>query len=699
MAKQQFEAIGERETVRGAAAALFGATILSSACLLFLVQPLASKLILPVFGGSSSIWITCLLFFQTGLLLGYLYSHVLISRVNAKWHSRAHMAALIVSLAALPILPNPRWHPAAGHDPVWSIFGLLATSVGLPYLMLSTTSPLLQSWFARARGGELPYHYFAISNLGSLVALFSFPLVIEPNFTRHQQVVGWSLAYAVFVALCVTVAWQTRGSDARVEDRREVARSSFTDLAFWTVLPACASMMLMVTTSIITENLAPMPLVWILPLGVYLLSFILCFARRNYYWRPVYLPLLIAAMGAVAACIGPLRHEQIYLSIPLLCAALFVSCMVMHGEVARQKPEPERLTTFYLCLSAGGAIGGALVGLVAPRVFNAMHEFVIVLAVVPAVAFVAVLRRRTGWRHPRVVYALSTVGLLAANGVAIYGWQQFWDDIRDSKVVARNFYGSVQVYSASDTDFPAFVLSHGVTIHGLQFVAWNLRNQPTAYYSRHSGAGLTYKVVSAAGPVKMGVIGLGTGTMAAYGRAGDQIRFYEIDPKVLKIAKTEFSFLADSKAKVDVVEGDARLMLAEEPSQQFDILAVDAFSSDAIPTHLLTREAFQLYWRHLKPDGVLAMHVSNHYLDLGPVVQLGNQGLGKDIWQVICTKDEPGDTEPYNSTYILVSSRKDFFTSKDFDQRLSIIAVPTKLKMWTDEYTTLWPIFRIKGDL
>ena len=431
MANPEIEALDQRETGRGAAPAVFGATILSSACLLFLVQPLASKMILPVFGGSSSIWITCLLFFQTGLLLGYLYSHALASRLNAKWQSRVHMAALVVSLAALPILPDPRWHPTAGHDPVWSIFGLLATSVGLPYLMLSTTSPLLQSWFARARGGELPYHYFAISNLGSLVALFSFPLVVEPNFTRHQQVVGWSVAYAVFVALCVTVAWQTRGNDSKIEARREVARSSFADLAFWTALPACASMMLMVTTSIITENLAPMPLVWILPLGLYLLSFILCFARRNYYWRPVYLPLLIAAMGAVAACIGPLRNEQIYFSIPLMCAALFVSCMVMHGEVARQRPEPDRLTIFYLCLAAGGAIGGALIGLVAPRVFRAMHEFVIVLVVVPVVAFLAVCRRTSGWRHPRLAYALMTVGLLAANGVAIYGGQLFWDDIKD----------------------------------------------------------------------------------------------------------------------------------------------------------------------------------------------------------------------------------------------------------------------------
>jgi SAM-dependent methyltransferase len=689
----------ESEGRVGTPALLFGATILSSACLLFLVQPLASKLILPVFGGSSAIWITCLLFFQTGLLLGYLYAHALSTHFTAKWQSRIHVVALLVSLAALPILPDPRWHPSAGHDPVWGIFGLLATSVGLPYLLLSTSSPLLQSWFSRARGGELPYHYFAISNLGSMLALFSFPFLVEPNFTRRQQGIGWSVAYAVFVALCLIVAWMSRHAEVGVARGASVSRSSAADILFWTLLPATASALLMITTSIITENLAPMPLVWILPLGIYLLSFILCFAPRNLYWRPLYLPLLIGALAAYAAVIGPLRNQQIYLSIPLLCAGLFVACMVLHGEASRQKPDPHRLTTFYLCLSAGGAIGGALIALVAPRVFKAMHEYVIMLIVVPVVAFLGVARRSRGWKRPGVAFAALALGLLACFGAAAYGWERFLDDIRDAKLLARNFYGSVQVYPATDTDYPAFILSHGVTIHGLQFTAWNLRREPTTYYSHHSGAGLTYKLLSKVGPVKMGVIGLGTGTMAAYGRRGDQIRYYEIDPKVIKIAHTEFTYLLDSEANVDVVEGDARLMLAAEPDQKFDILVVDAFSSDAIPTHLLTREAFRLYWRHLKPDGVLAMHVSNHYLDLGPVVELGNQGLGKEIWQVINTENEPADTEPYNSTYILVTSRNNFFTAPEFDQRLSVIQPIPKLKMWTDEYTTLWPIFHVKGDL
>jgi len=697
------------------ASTLFGATILGSACLLFLVQPLASKLILPVFGGSSSIWITCLLFFQTGLLFGYLYAHLLASRLAPKWQTRVHVTALLASLAALPILPDPRWHPAPGHDPVWSIFGLLASSVGLPYLMLSTTSPLLQSWFSRARGGQLPYHYFAISNFGSLAALLSFPFFIEPRFTRYQQAVGWSAAYVLFVALCVAVAWSSRHGDRTLAppapNGAPEARSSFNDLLSWTLLPACASMLLMVTTSMITENIAPMPLVWILPLSVYLLSFIVCFAPRELYWRAVYLPLLPVAMAAYASFLGVpsatasyapwlenLRHERIYLSIPMLCSALFVGCMVMHGEVARLRPSPSRLTTFYLCLSAGGVVGGAFIGLVAPRIFTAMNEYVLTLVICPMVALAALLRWRKSFRRPRLVYPAIAIGLAACIAIAAYGRKEFRDDIADSTLLARNFYGAVQVYPASDTDFPASILSHGVTIHGLQFKAYNLRQKPTTYYALHTGIGLTYKTLAPQGPLKMGVIGLGTGTLAAYGRKGDQIRFYEIDPKIIQLAHHDFTYLLDSAAAADVVEGDARLTLAAQPSQQFDVLVVDAFSSDAIPTHLLTREAFELYWRHLKPDGVLAMHVSNHYLDLAPVVELGNQGWGKEVWEVISTEDEPDDTAPYNATYVLVSSRKDFFTAAAFDQRLSVVEKVPKLKMWTDEYTTLWPIFHVKGD-
>ncbi len=690
---------------RRASAGLFGLTILFSACLLFLVQPLASKMILPVFGGSSSIWITCLLFFQSVLLLGYLYAHALTSRLTVMWQARLHIFALLVSLAALPILPDPRWHPQTGQDPVLGIFGLLATTIGLPYLMLSTTSPLLQSWFSRSRGGELPYHYFAISNLGSMVALFSFPLLIEPRFSRHAQAVGWSAAYALFAALCIVVAWSSRTAAASAEassPEPKSAKSSVGEIAYWTLLPACASLLLMCTTSIITENLAPMPMVWILPLGVYLLSFILCFAPRSLYLRSFFLPLVVPAMGAYAACLGPLKHERVLYSIPMLCAALFVGCMALHGEMACMKPEPQRLTTFYLSLSAGGVLGGALVALVAPRVFETMEEYVSILVICPFALIAALLRGRHAWKRPGLAFGGVALFLVASLGVAGYGVYEFRDELRGSVLLRRNFYGTAQVYTATDTDFPALVLSHGITIHGLQFQAYNLRDKPTTYYSKHSGIGLTYSVLSAQGPIKMGVVGLGTGTLAAYGRPGDEIRYYEIDPKIIRISglrPEKFFYLKESKAKVSVVEGDARLMLAAEPDQQFDILVVDAFSSDAIPTHLLTREAFELYWRHLKPDGVLAMHVSNRYLDLSPVVLLGNARWGKQVWQVVSSEDERDDIEPYNSTYVLVSSREHFFDAPQFSERLSIIETPPKLKMWTDEYTTLWPIFHPKGEL
>lgn len=681
---------------------LFGVTILVSACLLFLVQPLASKMILPVFGGSSSIWITCLLFFQAVLLLGYLYAHALVSWLTPRWQVRAHIFALGASLVALPILPDARWHPQPGHDPVWGIFGLLATSVGFPYLMLSTTSPLLQSWFSRSRGGELPYHYFAISNLGSLVALFSFPLLIETHFLRREQAVDWSAAYAIFVVLCAALAWMSRNlPDAQSLVAAEAKRkTSPLELASWIVLPGCASLMLMATTSLITENLAPMPMVWILPLGVYLLSFIFCFAPRSLYSRWVFLPLLPAAIGGYAICLGAWRHEKILFTIPLLVASLFVGCMALHGETVRLRPEPARLTGFYLCLSAGGVLGGAAVALVAPHFFRAMYEYVALLFLCPLLVTLALVAHRRHWTRPGLAYAGVALFASLSMAAAAYGTSEFRNDLADSVLLQRNFYGAVQVYPDPDTDFPALVLCHGVTIHGVQFEAINLRDKPTTYYANHSGIGLTYSVLADAGPIKMGVIGLGTGTLAAYGRKGDEIRYYEIDPKIIAIAHKQFTYLGDSKAKVSVVEGDARLTLASEPDQKFDILVVDAFSSDAIPTHLLTREAFQLYWRHLKPDGVLAMHVSNRYLDLPPIVQLGNDGMGKELWEVISSEDEEEDTEPYNATYVLVSSRKDLFSAPEFSDRLSPIEMPkTPLKMWTDEYTTLWPILHPKGEL
>ncbi len=371
-------AIGRSKTVnRGRVLPLlFGVTIFVSACLLFLVQPLISKLILPWFGGSAAVWVTCMLFFQAGLLFGYSYAHELSRRVSPKLQALVHVVLLTGSLALLPIIPNAAWQPPPGADPTWRLLGVLAATVGLPYLLLSSTSPLLQTWFAQSEDGQLPYRYFALSNAGSLVALISYPILIEPRMTGHTQAVMWSGAFGLFVCLCAgTAVLSTRARTERLNARSASIRQSASRQKPNFFLPLClaasASALLLSVTNLLTQNIAPMPLVWVLPLSVYLLTFILCFESERWYRRAIFLPLVLPALMSLVALAGPLENSSISVAVPTLLGALFVCCMACHGEVARLRPDPVHLTGFYLCISAGGVVGGLFVGLIAPHLFPA----------------------------------------------------------------------------------------------------------------------------------------------------------------------------------------------------------------------------------------------------------------------------------------------------------------------------------------
>jgi SAM-dependent methyltransferase len=688
--------------LRVALPVLFGVTILSSACLLFLVQPLASKLILPWFGGSAAVWITCMLFFQAGLLLGYLYAHGISQYVGAKRQGVVHSALLIISLAALPILPNAAWQPAPGEDPTWRVLGVLATSVGLPYLLLSSTSPLLQSWYAGINNRSLPYRYFALSNGGSLVALLTYPILVEPHLSGHQQAWFWSIAFALFATLCVgaavvaSVLPRQIGNDV-LSIRREADAIVRARMLLWLGLAGCASTLLLTVTNLLTQNIAPMPLLWVLPLGIYLLTFILCFESDRWYKRFIFLPLMLPALGALAAGAGPLNTEQpISLELPLLSGALFVCCMACHGELARLRPGAAHLTAFYLCLSAGGALGGLLVALFAPHFFSAMYEYPIAFVCCAVLFLIVLWRQRRYWRQPKVALSLWLAGAAATVLLATYTCRETWREIKNAKLLARNFYGALRVNEFVSKNQRVRELSHGTITHGIQFVSPNLRRLPTTYYAHSSGIGLTWRVLARTGPLKIGVIGLGTGTLAAYGRVGDEFRFYEINPLIVQIARQQFSYLSDCPAHVDVVLGDARLSLAREPSQQFDILVIDAFSGDAIPVHLLTREAFSIYWRHLKPGGVLAVHVSNHYLDLSPVVLLNAKEFRKQVRQV--DDDDDDAQQVFASSYDLVTSRPNFFSDPLFRGQLIHINVPSGLREWTDDYSNLWQVLKLKDD-
>jgi SAM-dependent methyltransferase len=682
----------ERAQPARALALLFGSTILGSACLLFLVQPLASKLILPWFGGSAAVWITCMLFFQSGLLLGYAYAHGLISRVPKHRQGWVHAALLALSLFALPILPNARWQPAPAHDPTGSLFAALATSAGLPYVLLSATSPLLQSWYARTHQRALPYRYFALSNAGSLVALLSYPIWIEPRLTGHEQAWAWSAGFVVFVVFCGCAALvSTRHRILLSRDDADAVANSKRPLAVWISLAACASTLLLVVTNLLTQNIAPMPLLWVVPLSVYLLTFILCFESDRWYRRWLFLPLLVPSIGVLIAAAGPeIGTDSVPLMLALLCAALFVTCMCCHGELARLRPPSSRLTSFYLSLSFGGALGGLFVGLFAPHVFPAMFEYPIAFVACPALLLFVLWRQRSGWNNRALLHPLWMGALACTVILSGYVSHQTWKQLRAATFLGRNFYGPLRVYDGVDRGKRYRELRHGTITHGLQFLLPEYRHWPTTYYARNSGIGLTWYALAASGPLKMGVVGLGAGTLAAYGRAGDTLRFYEINPLVVDIAKTQFTFLSDCPAHMDVVLGDARLSLMHEAPQQFDILVIDAFSGDAIPVHLLTREAFQMYWRHLNPNGVLAVHVSNRYLDLAPVVALASQGQGRQVWQV--ENDDDLTKQIYGSAYVLISNRANFFSNPLFKGLLEGINIPPHLRAWTDDYSNLWQV-------
>src|SRR5580704_2298429 len=593
---------------RAARLLLYGPTIFLSAFLLFLIQPIFAKLILPWFGGSSAVWTTCLVFFQTALLAGYLYAHLLTRRLTARKQPWVHSTLLALALLLLPVLPGERWKPTGAGDPVWQILAMLTAVLGLPYFLLSATSPLLQKWLAR--DGSQPYRLFALSNVGALLALAAYPLWIEPRIATRAQDVGWSAGFAAFAVLCGLSAWLSRPrADVWIETETTSAepRSSVP----WLLLAAAGSMLLVSTTNKLTQNVAAVPFSWILPLGVYLLSFIICFESPRWYQRGLFLRLLAVALGSLAYALYDIQvSEAIPVAIPLFTIGLFIACMFCHGELSRMKPGTSHLTSFYLMIALGGALGAIFTGLIAPHLFAGIYEFPLSLF------FVALLALKMNWQGgwaQRLLWAAVSVAMMVALVEEARGYH------KDALVMTRSFYGSLRVVESIRGGGETRTLYHGIVQHGAQYLKPAKRTDPTTYFGPESGAGLVLRFCCE-GPKSVGIIGLGVGTLAAYGKPGDAFQFYEINPQVVELAKSYFTFLSDSKAAITIVTGDARLSLERENGPLYDVFIADAFSGDAIPVHLLTTEAFDLYLRHLKPSGILAVHVSNQYLDLVPVV-------------------------------------------------------------------------------
>ena len=718
----------------------FALTIFLSAFLLFQLQPLVSKRILPWFGGSPAVWTTCMLFFQLLLLGGYVYAHLIATRLGQRRQVVVHLVVLGVAAAVLPLLFLPlylsgSWKPSSPDSPTWRIAWLLAVTVGLPFFALSSTSPLLQKWFTLARPQGAVYRLYALSNAGSLLALVTFPVLMEPLLSARTLAIAWAMGFAGFVLLC---AWsglgalsssgvaQSRSPSGAVACASEApaphccgaaagsppqeARVPALVWLLWLLLPACASIMLLAVTNAMCQDIAVVPFLWVLPLGLYLLSFIICFDSEHWYYRPVFWPLMIGMIAYMCHVMSVGAGADLLVQIRGLSLGLFACAMVCHGELVRLKPGPRRLTAFYLMVAAGGALGGVFVTLVAPFVFKTFVELNIGIWLSAAVALAALgyslwygvpdarwarlVRRFPAWLRWTGI-SLAAAGLVGLGVLLVYLAVRGRENII---CTTRNFYGVLRVEErqANDPEKHSFWLLHGRIAHGVQYTG-SLRHTPVSYYGKETGLGLALEYYPRRDGIRVWAVGMGTATVAAFGQPGDLYRFFEINSNVVDLAKNKeyFTYFTDSPAQCEVVLGDGRLSIEREPpDQRFDILVLDAFSGDAIPVHLLTREAFEIYLRHMNPGGVIAVHITNRHLDLEPVVV----GLADwfDLQMVSRETSSSADDSQFVTRWILLTNNREFLARPEVQEGAEeFVSRPC---YWTDDFSDLFTIIRWRQD-
>jgi SAM-dependent methyltransferase len=671
---------------------LYAVVIFLSAFLLFQVQPLIGKCILPWFGGTPAVWTTCMLVFQVLLFGGYAYAHLTTKYLSPRSQAGLHVGLLLLAMIMLPITPDVSWKPSGEQAPALRIVLLLLATIGLPYFVLSSTSPLVQGWFSRTQVGQTPYRLYALSNVGSLLALLSYPFVVEPSLATDAQAWIWSLLFAGFAGLCAWAAWRmcivvpsnvTRSS-AVSETVVETPSWGLTGL--WFGLSMSASILLLATTNQVCMDVAVVPFLWVLPLALYLMTFILCFDSERWYARRYYAPIAAGLLMASFVLIGRGSYVAIWLQIGVFFAMMFSCCMVCHGELAALKPHARHLTAYFLTMSAGGAAGGLFVGILAPLLFVTYNELYFGVFMIMCL-FVSLRLREdqvgwplAHWTKPLFVAALVLLVLGILSQVGRYD--------KDSVAVRRNFYGVLKVRTqvVEETQEALLQLAHGRIAHGSQFVSPEKRHIPTAYYATSTGIGKVMQQLGGEQARHIGVVGLGIGTLAAYGQAGDRLRMYEINPQVIELAQEHFSFLRDCPAELTLVTGDARLSLEFETPQAFDVLVLDAFSGDAIPVHLLTAEAMQVYLRHLKTDGVLAYHISNLHFNLKPVLAglASQQNLSIAFY---CNEQAESDSAALMSIWALLA-----YTPERLEQALDGQTVQPPVGRpihWTDNRSNL----------
>ncbi len=718
--------------------ALFAIAVFASAFLIFIVQPMVGKHILPWFGGVPAVWLLCLCFYQFALFAGYGYAHLLVSRVSSSRHLLIHALLFAAALAVLPVLPDASWKPGGATPPSAHILAMLTANVALPFVLLAATGPLLQAWYAGSFPGRSPYILYAVSNAGSLLALLAYPFVVEPNMTLHQTSRSWSWAFVACGLAVLGCAWlasrnQRQGSAATREGSAAAregqaaesdVRTSPADVSLWILLPACAVVLFMAVTNELCLDMASFPFLWIVPLAIYLLTFILSFGSGRFYRRGLFAIPAAAAMGvliwfrlaiggsfSVSTEVVPIAAASASYSI-----TLFLACMLLHGELYRLRPPAERLTLYYLCISGGGSLAGIFVGIVAPRIFSEYYELSLGLGACWLLFALACMRQPGSLlrqRGPRRAFA----GIVAASVCALGVMAIHSGGVGKAELIyqKRNFFNILRVIEKRPENPKRhnIRLKSGSTVHGAQSLLPDLKRLPIMYFGAASGIGLVMERRTDE-PMKVGITGLGVGSLAAYGRRGDHYRYYEIDPDVVEIARDKgyFSYLADSSAELDFVLGDARLSLETELQQagpqNFDLLILDAFRSDAIPVHLITTEAFALYIRHLKPAGVIAVHGSSVNFDLTPLLFRLADAHGMHA-VAVSNLDLP-ELFQFDTEWVILSADStylDAFPALVAQQRKAMRIPPGGLyltypkedvvraaPLWTDDYSDLFSALR-----
>ncbi|HEX6772460.1 MAG TPA: fused MFS/spermidine synthase [Acidobacteriaceae bacterium] len=672
---------------------LYGGAVFLAAFLLFLVEPVAAKQLLPSFGGSAAVWLTCLVFFQTALLAGYAYAHWMARPASRRWQMPLHIGLLVLAtISALAWAVRGRTFTQPVSHPAGMICRLLLISIGLPFLVLASTSPLLQAWLARLEQARIPYRLFALSNLASLLALALYPTLIEPHLTLRTQRIVWSCGFLCFAVAFARIAWSARANNAEptpsvdTTARADDIRPSLRDKCLWLLLPMVASMQLTVVTAYLTANIAAIPLLWVLPLAAYLVSLIIAFEYARFVSRPILMRLLAVMLAGLGLMLSKVDVSlPAGMGIAFFLIEMFLACLYCHIEAYALRPHSSRdLTAFYLLFAAGGAIGSFLIGIASPLIFSFNYDIVIAFLATSLAALIVVWP--SGWSQ-RAVMSIGAAMLIYLLVILHMAYR------RDTLFATRNFYAALRVKQTYDAN-QRFVrtLTNGTIRHGTQIFSPALRTTPISYYAEASGIGLALRECCEDRPRNVGIVGLGAGTIAAYGRAGDRMRFYEINPAVLPIAQRLFTYVRDSPAQMTFVEGDARSSLAREAPQGFDVLVIDAFSGDAIPLHLLTTDAMTLYRKHLAPGGILAFHISNQHVDLEPAIYLLAESSGMQARTV--QSYSSNQTGAFDATWVLVTANVAFFA------RPEVLGVTRKterrpgLRVWTDDYSSLLPLLR-----